>query len=59
MLLATLESIQQDQIMRVQIRTSRILSNGVLPPDVDFFVKALNLFYKMNHDYYYKNEELV
>ena len=55
MLLATLESIQEDQISRVQVRTSKLMSSDLLPSDVAFFINALNLSYKLNHDYYYEN----
>lgn len=55
MLLATLESIQEDQISRVQVRTSKLMSMDPLPSDVAFFIHALNLSYKLNHDYYYEN----
>jgi hypothetical protein len=53
MLVATLESIQSDQIIRVQVRTSKLLSNDPPPSDVNFFIYSLNLSYKLNHDYFY------
>ena len=31
------------------------MSKQPLPGDIEIFVKAINLFYKLNHDYFYKN----